>query len=286
MDAGPPTAAGAGRTGPFAGRELELRVVSGLVLAVLVVAALVAGGWAFALVWLAAGILGAAEWITISRTEPRLPLVAVIAAALVGAVLCLRTGQPAWAAPAVLAAGAVALLALVRDGRERLRALGALGGGAVVALVPPALRDAPGIGIAGPAWMFAVVWTTDVAAYFTGRTLGGPKLMPSVSPKKTWSGALGGLLAATLAGTAVVAYGRAGAADLAGIPLIAAGLASAAASALSKAGDLAESGLKRVHGVKDSGRIIPGHGGVMDRLDGFFAVALLAGLYLILRPAA
>ncbi|WP_164125896.1 phosphatidate cytidylyltransferase, partial [Stenotrophomonas maltophilia] len=71
--------------------------------------------------------------------------------------------------------------------------------------------------------------TTDVAAYFTGRTLGGPKLMPSVSPKKTWSGALGGLLAATLAGTAVVAYGRAGAADLAGIPLIAAGLASAAA---------------------------------------------------------
>lgn len=280
----PGETAPATRRGPFAGRELGLRVVSGIVLAVVVVAALVAGGWPFALVWLAAGIVGAAEWIGISRTAPERLLTGLVALALVALVVCARTVSPL-AGLAALGVGVLAVLIVARGGRGRLRALGGLLGGAVIAVVPSALRDAPGIGIAGPAWMFAVVWSTDVAAYFTGRTLGGPKLMPSVSPKKTWSGAIGGLLAAVAAGTAVIAYARGQGGDLAAVPLVAAALVSGLASVLSQGGDLVESALKRVYGVKDSGRSIPGHGGVMDRLDGFFAVALLAGLTLALRAA-
>ena len=157
----------------------------------------------------------------------------------------------------------------------------------MIALVPAALRDAPAIGLLGPAWMFAVVWSTDIVAYVTGRTLGGPKLMPRVSPKKTWSGALGGLAGAVAAGIAIVLLARTqGWSPLAETSLLLVGLASAVASVLSQGGDLVESALKRRYGVKDSGTSIPGHGGVMDRLDGFFAVALLAGLYLILRRIA
>lgn len=277
--------AGTGRQGAFAGREFGLRVVSGLVLGALVLATLIAGGWPFALVWLVAGVLGAAEWITISRTEPRRILIGLVALVLAALLATLRLDLPVWAMPAVLGLGAILVLVVARGG-GRKRALGALLGGAVIVLVPTALRDAPGIGIAGPAWMFAVVWSTDVAAYFAGRALGGPKLMPAVSPKKTWSGAVGGLVAAILAGTLVALYGRGESSAFSGLPLVAAALASGLASMLSQGGDLLESALKRTWGVKDSGRSIPGHGGVMDRLDGFFAVALLAGLYLVLHRLA
>jgi phosphatidate cytidylyltransferase len=108
--------------------------------------------------------------------------------------------------------------------------------------------------------------------------------MPRVSPKKTWSGALGGLAAGTLAGVALVLVARDhGWSDLATTSLALVALVSATASILSQGGDLVESALKRRYGVKDSGRSIPGHGGVMDRLDGFFAVAVLTGFYLIAR---
>ena len=271
----------------FGGREFSLRVLSGIVLAALVVAGLVLGGWPFAAIWLAAAIVGAGEWIGMSRTAPRRALLGIVALTLVALVVCLEQGLPfAWGA-AILALGSLLCLALAQTGPGRLRALGALLGGAVIALVPPGLRDAPEIGILGPAWMFAVVWSTDVVAYFTGRTFGGPKLMPAVSPKKTWSGALGGLGGAVLAGTALVALARArGWSPLAETDLALVALVSAAASVLSQAGDLLESALKRHYGVKDSGRSIPGHGGVMDRLDGFFAVALLAGLYLVAHRLA
>ncbi|TXM70334.1 phosphatidate cytidylyltransferase [Methylobacterium sp. WL120] len=282
-----PDATAGARKNPFANREFGLRVVSGLVLAAIVVAALVLGGWAFAAIWLVAGIVGAAEWIGMSRTVPRRALLAVVAGTLILAAACFEGDAPRYAVPAILVLGAVLCLVLAQGNAGRLRALGALSGGAVIALVPVALRDAPTIGILGPAWMFAVVWSTDVVAYFTGRTLGGPKLMPRVSPKKTWSGALGGLAGAVAAGIGVVMLARAqGWSPLSETALVWVGLASAVASVLSQGGDLVESGLKRRYGVKDSGASIPGHGGVMDRLDGFFAVALLAGLYLILRRLA
>ena len=202
-------------------------------------------------------------------------------------VLCLHGEAAPGITLGVGLVGAILVTWVPKDGAARLRALAGLASAAVVALVPTALRDDPGIGLLGPAWMFAVVWTTDIVAYFTGRTLGGPKLMPRVSPKKTWSGALGGLAGGTLAGVGIVVFARDnGWSDLATAPLAGVALLSAVASILSQGGDLVESALKRHYGVKDSGRAIPGHGGVMDRLDGFFAVALLAGFYLIARRLA
>jgi phosphatidate cytidylyltransferase len=128
--------------------------------------------------------------------------------------------------------------------------------------------------------MFAVVWTTDIVAYFTGRRFGGPKLWPRVSPKKTWSGFAGGLMAGTAAGVVVsLIAARWGWTQPIATPLIA--LLSMVASIVGQAGDLAESALKRYFDVKDSGRLIPGHGGVMDRLDAFWAVAGLTGLVLV-----
>ena len=142
----------------------------------------------------------------------------------------------------------------------------------------PALRQVPEIGLFLIGWTFAVVWFTDIAAYFTGRALGGPKLMPSVSPKKTWSGALGGALAGTAGGMAVWALMPATAGLGFGVVLA----ISLAASVVSQAGDLFESAIKRRFGTKDSSRLIPGHGGFLDRLDGYWAVLVFAGMLLYL----
>lgn len=270
---------GAPRAAPGAGSwlssELGLRVVSAVVLGAAVLAATAEGGWPFALVWLAAGIAVASEWTAMTRAGPRPRLPLVHGVALAGAVVALRLGAPLVA----LGLGLAGLVAGAVLAERRGPACAAFLAGAVIALVPPALRDDPGIGVVGPLWMFAVVWTTDIAAYFTGRALGGPKLWPAVSPKKTWSGFAGGLVAGTLAGVLLAALAPRYGAPV--WPLGAVAALSALGSLLSQGGDLGESALKRACGVKDSGRLIPGHGGVMDRLDGFFAVALLAGAGLL-----
>jgi phosphatidate cytidylyltransferase len=141
--------------------------------------------------------------------------------------------------------------------------------------VTPALRSVPEFGLAIVIWTFAVVWLTDIAAYFSGRTFGGPKLMPRFSPKKTWSGAVGGATAGTLGGYAVWAM-TPQASEAVGAAFVVA--SSLFASIVSQAGDLFESAIKRRFGTKDSSRLIPGHGGFLDRLDGYWAVLVLAGL--------
>ena len=266
------------RRAPFANREFGLRVASALVLGAVVLGTLLVGGWAFAGIWLIAGVVGAAEWLAMTRSEPLLPLLGLTGATLFGVLATALLGAPVWVPVLLLLAGSLGLFAL-GHGPGRRKPIWGLLGGAVVALVPTLLRIDPEIGIVGPAWMFAVVWSTDSVAYFTGRLIGGPKLMPRVSPKKTWSGALGGLAAGVIGGTATLLVARAQGWDaLPGLsPAVVAAL-SGLASILSMGGDLVESALKRRYGVKDSGRSIPGHGGVMDRLDGFFAVAGLAGL--------
>jgi phosphatidate cytidylyltransferase len=124
-------------------------------------------------------------------------------------------------------------------------------------------------------WVLAVVWATDIGAYGFGRTIGGPKLAPRISPNKTWSGAVGGLISAVLisGGLFWTVVSRPGLAVL-----VIAGLMSA----LSQAGDLFESALKRRYQVKDSGALIPGHGGVMDRFDGLWAAAPVAALFCVI----
>ncbi|MFZ1681999.1 MAG: phosphatidate cytidylyltransferase, partial [Rhizobiaceae bacterium] len=133
------------------------------------------------------------------------------------------------------------------------------------------LRDGPS-GFAAILFLFAAVWATDIFAYFTGRAIGGPKLAPAISPGKTWSGAVGGTVFAVLAVVALAFVLPALALPAILVPAI-------ALSVVSQIGDLAESAFKRHFGVKDSGNFIPGHGGVMDRIDGL-AVAAVA-LYLI-----
>jgi phosphatidate cytidylyltransferase len=140
----------------------------------------------------------------------------------------------------------------------------------VSALAPIVLRSSHDFGLHAILFLFAVVWATDIAGYVVGRLIGGAKLWPAVSPKKTWSGAVGGLVGAVLLGSAVVHFS--------GIRVGFVALLAALLSVVAQSGDLAESAIKRRFGVKDASHIIPGHGGVMDRLDGFIVAALLAVL--------
>ena len=138
------------------------------------------------------------------------------------------------------------------------------------------LRDDNHSGLIAILFLFAVVWATDTGALFAGRAIGGPKLAPTVSPNKTWSGFFGGLVAA-LAVSLIAALWY-GAAAL--LPII---LAGAVLSVVSQLGDLLESRVKRYLHVKDSGSIIPGHGGLFDRVDGLLAAApVLAAIYVVI----
>ena len=135
------------------------------------------------------------------------------------------------------------------------------------------LRANPAAGLATILFLLAVVWSSDVGAYAAGRLIGGPRLAPSISPGKTWSGAAGGLVAAVIVGAV--------AARLWHGPFGPAMVAAGALGIASQLGDLLESAAKRQFGVKDSSHLIPGHGGLLDRLDGLIAAALLAGGWIL-----
>ena len=256
--------------------NLLLRIISAAVLVpVALGAAYVGGVWFLLLCGLAAGgILW--EWtrLVTGRSEPR--LLAAGAAALLAAVMLLGIDASAAAAFAAIAAGAVlaGLLALRRPLAQgaATRMLWAAGGVAyagVGLLAPALLRRDPGFGLTAFLFLAAIVWMTDIFAYATGRLIGGPLLWPRVSPNKTWAGALGGV-AGGVAGGTLVAYAS-GCCNLTVLGVIAVVL-----SASSQAGDLLESAVKRRFGAKDASRLIPGHGGLMDRLDGFLVAALAA----------
>jgi phosphatidate cytidylyltransferase len=129
------------------------------------------------------------------------------------------------------------------------------------------LRARPDDGLATLLWALALVWATDTGAYVAGRGIGGPKLAPRISPNKTWAGLIGGMVAAAAVGLAASLL-------LADVPASIAVPVSAALAVVEQAGDLFESAVKRHFGVKDSSRLIPGHGGVLDRVDGLLAVSL------------
>jgi phosphatidate cytidylyltransferase len=256
-----------GGTARSTGSGLAQRIVSAAVLIPVVLALVWAGGWGFAaLVALAAALMGV-EWhrLTVGRIDPA---AIVCTAAMVLGVVAVPLAPP-WAGPTVLLAGAGAVLLLGRDEglRWRLLALLWLGLPAQAILW---LRLQPEIGLWLTGWLLATVWASDTGAYFAGRGIGGPKLAPRVSPNKTWAGLLGGMLAAGVAAAAIAAWG--------GFAPWAAGLVAAAVAALSQGGDLAESALKRHFGVKDSGNLIPGHGGILDRVDALLAAALATAL--------
>jgi len=197
----------------------------------------------------------------------------VLAVVLAGAADSSTTGVHATrllAALTLLGMGMLGTTVLAHR-KQRIWVAGGVACAGALAIAPIVLRSDVHYGFLAVLFLFAIIWTTDILAYFVGRALGGPKLAPSISPNKTWSGAIGG----TTAGVAAAA-GIALAADLSPIGVIA--VVAAALSIIGQAGDLFESALKRRFGAKDSSRFIPGHGGLMDRLDSFLAAAVLAAL--------
>ncbi len=138
------------------------------------------------------------------------------------------------------------------------------------------LRAVPDIGLLSVLWLFAVVWATDIGAYVAGRSIGGPKLAPRLSPNKTWAGLLGGLAAAGLVGAVAAAVATTVATPMG--PLVA---FSVLVGLLAEIGDLVESAVKRYFGVKDAGTLIPGHGGALDRLDSLLFAAPTAAILLL-----
>lgn len=265
--------------------ELSKRIIAGIVMIAIAVAALWAGGIFFGLLVAACGLMMIAEWAGLfraTRTQTRI-LLALIGIFLLQGLL-LANGAAGQFGPAMIGivpaslwpsvgaiGGMVALLVLLGAlgallGRRLGLAAGLLYVGLpILALLVMRNRDD---GLALTFWTLAVVWATDIGAFFAGRAIGGPKLAPRVSPSKTWSGLGGGVLAATITG-AIIAWRM-------GLPPILLGL-GAVMAVLAQAGDLFESSLKRRAGVKDSGRILPGHGGVLDRLDGVVPVATMIG---------
>lgn len=257
---------------PDKSRELRLRILSAVIGAPVVLVLTYVGGTPFAALVVLCGVVMASEWATIVLGHSWAPL-RLAQLALVGvAVAAFAFALPMVVSIAAIAGAVVAALLEARGASAA--ALRWAPWGPVYAALPSmaldAVRAAPN-GLALVVFLFAVVWSTDIAAFFTGRALGGPKLWPAVSPKKTWSGALGGLAAAAIAGMIVAHFAGAG-------RLWPVFLVGAVLSIASQAGDLFESSLKRHFGVKDSGWIIPGHGGLLDRVDGLVAAALAAAL--------
>jgi phosphatidate cytidylyltransferase len=256
--------------------NLALRIASAAVLAPIVLAVTYVGGWPFLVLCAlaAAGILW--EWTHLTaKADIRslAPGVTALAAALVLAGL----DRPQAAAAAVVVGAGFAGAAAGKAGS----AAGAWAAAGVIysgiAFTGPAvLRQDPQWGLAALLFLFATVWSNDIFAFLCGRAIGGPLLWPRISPKKTWAGALAGLAGGVAAGVAVAYASGIGKLGMAGVMAL-------LLSVLAQAGDLFESAVKRRFGAKDASRLIPGHGGLMDRLDGFLVAAFAALIIGIIR---
>jgi phosphatidate cytidylyltransferase len=269
-DDGPATGSAPQRFGP----DLWPRVAAAVAMGSVAVAATWIGGFLFAAFWWLASIVVLWEWQRLVGGE-RLIVARVVAGAVALALAALSALHDSIAgvvAALILGAAAVGWIA---GGRQGIwAAAGVLYAGALVASVG-LLRVSPSFGMAAILWLFAVVWGADIAAYFAGRLIGGPRLWPRVSPGKTWAGAIVGAFAGAVLGLMLAAWTNRLAA------LFWLGLATAIVSEL---GDLFESALKRRFGVKDSSGLIPGHGGLMDRLDAFTSASFFAAVVAILHP--
>ncbi|WP_286831540.1 MULTISPECIES: phosphatidate cytidylyltransferase [Kordiimonas] len=253
--------------------NLFKRIVSAVLLLPVVLWPIYVGGWWFAALLALGGALMIIEWCDLTKIEPQLlhGLSAVLMATVVP--LLLVTGFDT----AALLIGALVGLSLVGGLLVRVeRTLGWwLTGLGYVALPLVALfyvREASALVVF---WVFLVVWATDVGGYFAGKGIGGPKLAPKISPKKTWAGLLGGMGL-----SAVVSVAFAAIFDFESSYWWIAGLLAAWA----QVGDLLESGIKRSFGVKDSGGLIPGHGGLLDRVDGLVFVAPAVAVLMAYQP--
>lgn len=247
--------------------NLQMRVMAALVLAPLALAAAYFGGWFWAvLVTLTVvGLFG--EWMMIiGNLKPNALMWGFAALGVAGLVLGYGSTE---IAHLIIALGLFAMFLFSAREHKSWSAIG-LAYTAAALFSSILLRKDPVHGLQAIIFVFAVVWITDIMGYFVGRGVGGPKLWVRVSPKKTWSGALGGIIGSLIF---AAAFAEAGYGSL--MPMLA---LATVISIISQGGDLFESAVKRRFDVKDSSQIIPGHGGLLDRLDGFMAAILAAAI--------
>ena len=251
--------------------ELAIRAIVGLGLMAAALAALVLGGWVFWLLVVTLGLLMMAEWAGLVGASAQPKQIAMFALVVPLAIMA-----PLGAGPGFFALGLVFAAFFFTGAVSRLPWLAA---GALYVGIPVLalllIRQQPEVGLSCTLWTLALVWMCDIGAYFAGKYIGGPKLAPTISPNKTWAGLIGGMLLASVFGIAMhFSVGLAPRLTLA-TPFLA---------ALAQAGDLFESWLKRRAGQKDSGTLFPGHGGVLDRLDGLVPVAPVAAFLVVAVP--
>ncbi len=251
---------------------LAKRVLSALVILPVTLVPVWLGGEAFLGLLAVLAVLSCLEWATISGESRRW-----IGVALAVLVLAGTYGLHQYPLPAMIWGG-LALFAIggflgIRSGRSTALLTGF---GAVymsVAFYAAWYLRVSSDGLATFLWLCAMVVMTDVGAYAAGKTIGGAKLAPKISPNKTWAGLIGGMLASSLAAVCFAAYLEK--------PLVLFAVVGASVTIVAQMGDLLESSMKRRAGVKDSSHLIPGHGGVLDRLDGFLSASIWLFLLLL-----
>jgi phosphatidate cytidylyltransferase len=261
----------------IAARNLQQRVASGIVMVLIALAVVYSGSLPFALLVIAIGLIMSWEWGHMIRGIPGDAGFNAHAVSVAVGVMMAVIGYPGLAL-AVLCVGALIVYAMTVTTHPALSAGGVVYVG-LASLSMVWLRCDPAHGFAAIVFLFLIVWTTDTMAFAIGRAVGGPKLWLSISPNKTWSGFLGGisssaLLSACYAG--VVTGASSWRLFVIGLVL----------GIVAQGGDLAESALKRRVGVKDASNFIPGHGGVMDRMDGIVAAAFAAACFAVVWNAA
>ena len=255
------------------GKDLAVRTVSGLALGAAALGLAYVGATPFtALVLVVAEVL-TWEWARVVRGGAIDAIMIVHGLVVAAAVVATHLGAPAIA---ILVVGIGAALAgiMAYGSTSRLSSIGVLYVGLpAVALV--AFRSDPVWGFLAVLLLFICVWGTDIAAYFVGRAVGGPKLWPRISPNKTWSGLIGGVGASALGAAALSHF-------VPGASMARLALTGLMLGIIAQLGDLAESALKRKRGVKDASDLIPGHGGFLDRVDGLVLAAVVAAAVAIL----
>jgi phosphatidate cytidylyltransferase len=264
-------------------RNLLLRVVAALVLAPTTIALAYAGGWLWIALVTLASIGLYVEWLMIvgAARDMRVLITGAVALAIVATCLGAERIDASLLA-ALLGLAAVTWLSPKPRGWPAAGFLYA----AVAEIASVLVRLDQAEGFVALIFILLIVWVTDIGGYFAGRGIGGPKLWPRISPKKTWAGAIGGFAASLVVAVAFFAFDPHKSDSLLMLKMERLLLLAAALSIASQLGDLFESAVKRHFNVKDSSHLIPGHGGLMDRLDGFVAAVVLAAIFGFLRGGA
>jgi len=255
---------------------LRRRLATAAILAPIAIVAVWIGG----LAWLVAitALVGAGlwEWARMTTPGPWTPAGIAMVVATAAVPVSGLLGAPSGLGVLIVCSSAAALLGR-RAGNDAVATLGTLYlGSAAIGLIW--LRELPQAGFGGALWLLLAVWAADSGAYLVGRTVGGPKLAPRISPHKTWSGLVGSMLGAALVG-AILGWLWEGSPPTGRLAAV-----SVVVGLVGQVGDLLESLAKRRFGVKDSSNLLPGHGGVLDRVDALMSAALMVAAAYLLKP--